>query len=133
MKPAYKTAALAAGLGLAAWLGAPYLLPVKLPEDFPKLPDLQGRNQRLRAAVQAADKEARKKPGSAELVGRLGLTYHANEFPAEAEAAYRIAARLAPGDAQWAYARAVLQEESGNAAGQTKSLQETLRERDSQP
>jgi tetratricopeptide (TPR) repeat protein len=122
-----KTAGLAAALGLATWLLVPYLLPVKAPADFPALPDLRGANQGLREALQSADKEARRRPGSAEAVGKLGLAYHANQFPEQASRAYRIATRLAPGDYHWVYCQAALQEENGNAEEQLALLQQTLR------
>lgn len=127
MKPAYKTAGLAAALGIAAWLLAPVLLPVKLPPDFPALPDLKPFNPALRAAVEAADKEARRKPGSAEAVGKLALVYHANMLFEQAAPAYRIAARLAPRDVDWIYGQAYLQEETGNEKEQVRLLRETLR------
>src|SRR6185503_13312351 len=40
---------------------------------------------------------------------------------------YRIAARLAPSDYQWAYCQAFLEEENGNEQEQAKFLQETLK------
>jgi tetratricopeptide (TPR) repeat protein len=122
-----KLAGLTAVLGVATWLLAPLLLPVKLPADFPKPPDLASLNPELRTLLQNADQEARRKPGSAEAVGKLGMIYHANLLFEQAEPAYRIAARLAPEDSQWAYAQAVLEEEKGGGKEQLKFLQSTLR------
>src|ERR1039457_857189 len=110
MKPLLKTGALAVALGVATWLLGPLLLPANLPADFPKLPDLRKVNPGLRAALQSADHEARRRPGSAEVMGKLGMSYHANLFLEQAERAYRIAARLAPNDYQWVYCQAFLQE-----------------------
>jgi len=122
-----KTAGLSVALGVATWLLAPFLLPVRLPEDFPKLPDLQPLNPGFRALLESADREARRRPGSAEAVGKLGMVYHANLLFEQAARAYRIAARLAPGDYQWVYGQAFLQEENGGEKEQLKLLQKTLR------
>jgi tetratricopeptide (TPR) repeat protein len=127
MKPVLKIAALAVALGVATWLLGPLLLPANLPADFPKLPDLRKVNPGLRAALESADQEARRRPGSAEAVGKLGMSYHANLLLDQAERAYRIAARLAPNDYQWVYCQAFLQEENGNGEEQVKLLQETVR------
>lgn len=125
-KSALKTAGLAAGLGVAVWFLAPLVLPVNVPADFPALPDLKPLNPSARQIVERSDQEARKTPNSAELTGRLGLVYHANMLLDQAAAAYRIAARLAPGDPQWAYAQAVLSEETGAEADLMKSLNRTV-------
>jgi tetratricopeptide (TPR) repeat protein len=122
-----RTGGIALALGVATWLLASYLFPVRLPDDFPKLPDLQALDPGLRDLLQKADQDARRRPGSAEAVGKLGMVYHSNLFFDQAAQAYRIAARLAPGDYQWAYCQAFLQEEEGNAREQPKSLQRTLR------
>ena len=122
-----KTGALAVALAAITWLLAPILLPVRLPEDFPKLPDLRTVNPGLRALLEGADREARRRPGSAEAVGKLGMAYHANLFLEQAAGAYRIAARLAPNDYHWVYCQAFLEEENGNDQEQVKFLRETVR------
>jgi tetratricopeptide (TPR) repeat protein len=122
-----KIMGLAVALGVATWLLVPILLPVRLPEDFPKLADLQTFNPSLRALLQSADQEARRRPGSAEAIGKLGMAYHSNLFFEQAARAYRIAARLAPSDYQWVYCQAFLQEENGNEKEEFKLLQQTLR------
>ena len=118
---------LAVLLGGLTWVLAPLLLPVKLPDDFPKPPDLKSASAGLRGLLQDADKEARRRPGSAEAVGKLGVAYHANQFPEQAAAAYRIAARLASNDYQWTYAQAYLAEENGDSSNQVRLLQRTLK------
>jgi cytochrome c-type biogenesis protein CcmH/NrfG len=55
------------------------------------------------------------------------MIYQANLLFEQAEPAYRIAARLAPNDYQWAYAQAVLEEEKGGGKEQLAFLQSTLR------
>ena len=122
-----KLVGLAAVLGVSTWLVSTILLPAKLPEDFPKLPEARTLNPGLRALLVTADKEARRHPESAEAIGRLGMAYHSNQYFAQAASAYRIAARLAPNDYQWAYCQAFLQEENGNEEAQLKLLQQTLR------
>jgi len=122
-----KIAAIALALGVVTWLLAPILLPVRVPQDFPKLPDLQTANPSVRALLESADQEARQRPGSAEAVAKLGMAYHANLFFEQARQAYRIAAREAPRDYQWAYCQAFLQEESGNEKEEFRLLQETVR------
>jgi tetratricopeptide (TPR) repeat protein len=118
---------LATVLGVSTWLLLTILLPARLPEGFPKLPDVQALNPGLRALLVSADKDARRHPGSAEVMGRLGMAYHANQYLAQAASAYQIAARLAPHDSQWVYCQAYLQEENGNEEEQFKLLQQTVR------
>jgi tetratricopeptide (TPR) repeat protein len=122
----WKLVALAAVLGVSTWIASSFLLPAKLPEGFPKLPDVQTMGPAARKLLVTADKEARRQPRSAEAVGRLGMAYHANDYLEQAAAAYRIASRLAPGDAQWVYCRALLQEENGNEEAQLELLQQTV-------
>ncbi|HLK68455.1 MAG TPA: tetratricopeptide repeat protein [Bryobacteraceae bacterium] len=126
-KSLLKTGALAVALAAVTWLLVPVLLPVRLPEDFPKLPDLRTVNPGARALLEGADREARRRLASAEAVGKLGMAYHANLFLEQAASAYRIAARLAPNDYQWAYCQAFLQEENGNEQEQARFLQQTVR------
>src|SRR4051812_28543491 len=109
--PLVKTGAFAIALAAITWLVAPLLLPVNLPENFPKPPDLRTVNPAMRGLLEGADREARRQPASAEALGKLGMAYHANLFLEQAADAYRIAARLAPNDYRWAYCQAFLQEE----------------------
>jgi len=125
-RTALNTAALAVALGVGTWLLAPLLLPVKPPPGFPALPDPKPLNASLRELIQNKDREARRKPGSADAVGGLGLVYHANLFFDQAAAAYRITARLEPRGFQWTYAQAVLYEENGAEKEQIEFLRQTL-------
>jgi tetratricopeptide (TPR) repeat protein len=125
--PYLKLGALAVTLGAITWAVIPHLLPVRTPEGFPKLPDLGAVSPRGRALIEGADREARRHPNSAEAVGKLGMAYHANLFLEQAAGAYRIAARLAPTDYQWAYCQAFLEEENGNEQEQAKFLEQTVR------
>ncbi|HEY3444523.1 MAG TPA: tetratricopeptide repeat protein [Paludibaculum sp.] len=121
-----KTAGLAVALGVVTWILVPLILPVRLPPDFPPRPDLGRLNPGLRALLETADQEARRRPESADAVGKLGMVYHANLLFEQAASAYRIAARLAPNDPQWTYSQAFLQEELGGEKEQLKLLQKTL-------
>ncbi len=122
-----RTGGLAVALGVITWLLALFLFSASLPKDFPKLPALRTVNPDLRALLQNADREARRRPESAEAIGKLGMAYHANLFVEQAARAYRIAVRLAPGDYQWVYDQAFLEEENGNEKEQLRFLQQTLR------
>ena len=104
----------------------PSIVPTNLPQDFPKLPDLQTLNPSLRELLKNADSDARRKPASAEAMGRLGMVYHANLFNEQAARAYRIAGRLAASDYQWAYCQAFLEEENGNEKEELRLLRQTL-------
>lgn len=123
----YKTAGLAAALGLAAWLASQFLFPAQVPQDFPDLPDLSASNSELRGKIQKADAEARRRPGSAERTGNLGVLYHANQFYEQAAAAYTIARRLSPREVQWPYFFALLREETGGGPEQIEALEQTIR------
>jgi tetratricopeptide (TPR) repeat protein len=123
----WKLAVLAVVLAAGAWLLLRMLLPVELPEEYPKLPDAAAMKPAVRTLLVSADRDARKHPESPEAVGRLGLAYHANEYFDRAAAAYRVAARLAPHDARWAYAKAFLAEETGDERQQSDLLQQTVR------
>ncbi len=120
-------AVLAPALALGTWLLFNVVTSARLPEDFPKLPDVKPMSTALRDLLVAADKEARSQPGSAEVVGKLGMAYHSNQFFEQAASAYKIAARLAPDDYQWVYCQASLAEESGQEKEQLELLRETLR------
>jgi tetratricopeptide (TPR) repeat protein len=124
---ALKLAGLAVALGVATWLLLRILVPVKVPDDFPKLPDLSAASPALRSLLAGADAEAAKHPGSAEAMGKLAIACHANEYPEQAAAAYRIAARLAPADPQWLYGRALIEEESGNQKDEFDLLRKTVK------
>ena len=122
-----RTGGLAVALGVITWLLAPFLFPTRLPSDFPKLPDLETVNPDLRALLQNAYQVVRRRPGSAEAIGKLGMAYHANLFVEQAARAYRIAGRLAPSDYQWVYCQAFLEGENGNEKEQFRLLEQTLR------
>jgi len=118
-----RVALLAGALGLGTWLVLSVLVPLRLPEDFPALPDPLPENPALRALLSDADAKARGHPNSAEDTGRLGMIYHANQFYEQAGSAYGIAARLAPGDYRWPYCLALVEEERGREKEEHDLLQ----------
>jgi len=122
----WKVALLACALGLGTWLFLSVLVPLKPPEDFPKLPDLQSQSQALRNMLNGADAQARSHPNSAEDIGRLGMVYHSNQFYEQAESAYKIALRLAPRDYRWPYCLALVKEETGQEKEVHDLLQKTV-------
>ena len=122
----WKVALLACALGLGTWLFLSVLVPLKLPEDFPKPPDLQSQNTALRKLLNGADAQARSHPNSAEDIGRLGMVYHSNQFYEQAESAYGIALGLAPADYRWPYCLALVKEESGREKEVLDLLQKTV-------
>ncbi|MDR3701047.1 MAG: tetratricopeptide repeat protein [Candidatus Sulfopaludibacter sp.] len=121
-----KLVGLAAVLAVGTWVLSNTLLSVKPPADFPKLPNTRSMGPALRNLLVSADRDARKHAASADAVGKLAMAYHANEYFEQAAAAYRIAARLAPRDAQWVYCQALLREEQGNEKEQVEFLQQTV-------
>lgn len=122
----FKLLGLAIVLAFGTWMLSSVLLPAKLPADFPSLPATRTMSPPLRNLLESADRDARKYPETADAVGRLATAYHANDYPDQAAAAYRIAARLAPRDPQWVYGQALLQEELGNEKNEFELLQQTV-------
>ena len=121
-----KLVGLAAVLAVGTWILSNTLLSVNLPSDFPRLPDTRAMAPALRSLLVSADRDARRHVTSADAVGKLAMVYHANDYFEQAGAAYRIAARLAPRDAQWVYCQALLREEQGNEKEQFDLLQQTV-------
>ena len=82
---------------------------------LPPMPDLTGQPPALVDHLRRADLLARRSPTSADVVGALGMAYHADLFYAPAAEAYRVAVDLAPGDWRWSYYLALLHLERGEA------------------
>ncbi len=123
----WKIVLLAGALGLGTWLTLSVLVPLRLPEDYPSLPDPLPQNAALRSLLNDADAKARGHPNSAEDIGRLGMAYHANQFYEQAGSAYGIASRLAPDDYRWPYCLALLEEEKGLEKQEHDLLQSTVK------
>ena len=115
--------ALVAVLG---WLLLDRLTEPGLPEDFPALADLSQAGPSLRGFIVEKDARARASPDSARTVGELAMAYHANHFVGEARKAYELAGRLEPGNADWRYYEALLEEELGEMDALERLLGKTL-------
>ncbi len=122
----WKIGLLAVAAGLGTWALLSFVIPLPLPEDFPSPPDLRTQNEALKALLHSADAQARSHANSADDIGRLGMIYHSNQFYPQAEGAYRIASRLAPGDYRWPYGLALVSEETGQEKEVLPWLRKTL-------
>ena len=122
----WKWMLVAASLGLGTWAILAFVVAPPLPDGFPSVPDLRLQNPSLRSLLGDADEAARRRPGSAQDVGRLGMVYHANQFHDQAEKAYAVAARLEADDYRWPYLRALVREETGREAEVTGMLEAAL-------
>lgn len=80
---------------------------------LPSVPSLTGRPPSLVEQVEAADREARRSPTRADVVGALGMTYHADLFYDEAIGAYALAAELDPTEWRWPYYQSLVHTERG--------------------
>lgn len=125
----WKVAFLAGALGLGTWLVLSVLVPQRLPDDFPALPDPPPQNAALRALLNDANTKAREHPNSAEDIGRLGMIYHANQYYDQARRAYGIASRLESDDYRWPYCLALVEEESGRDAEEYDLLKSAVKNR----
>lgn len=81
----------------------------------------------VRAGLQLAFDEARRRPQEASAVGRLGMLLHAYEQHRSAETCYRAAQQLAPRVMPWTYLLAVAQAELGDHAKAASSFRHALR------
>jgi len=115
--------------GFAVWAAVLLLISPPLPQDYPALPDLEVQNAALRELLVHADAVARRRPGSVEDIGRLGMIYHANQYYGRAESAYRIASRLAADDYRWPYLRALVREETGREGEVSELLEAAVARR----
>ena len=73
----------------------------------------------------AADQAARDAPSAAS-VGALGTAYHGAQRPADALAAYALAARLDRADPRWIYLASLLLEDRGDADGAGGGFQQVV-------
>jgi tetratricopeptide (TPR) repeat protein len=78
--------------------------PKPQPLEPPMPPEIQDGEVRL--VVQRARQEVLDNPNSAATWGKLGMTLIAHVYDREADRCFEEAARLAPGDAHWTFARA---------------------------
>ena len=77
--------------------------------QLPPLPAFVHQNRSSIELFQKTDQLARQEPHSAERIGRLGMTYHAYRFMAEARRSYELARKFAPDEFRWLYYQGFLE------------------------
>jgi len=107
--------ALALLCGLGIWFGLNALLSHRAASALPDLPDLSKKPAGMKDYLEGKDAAARQNPGADDVVGALGMAYHANLYYDRAGACYAIAASLDPEDWRWPYLTALVAEERGAA------------------
>jgi tetratricopeptide (TPR) repeat protein len=100
---------------------------------LPPLPALAGQPPAVVEHLRNADADARRDPASADVVGALGMAYHADLFYDAAADAYRAAASLAAGDWRWSYLLVLVHIERGEAAPAATRLREIVAANPSRP
>ena len=93
---------------------------------LPALPELSGQPTALREHLEAADRLARERPASADMVGALGLAYHADLFLDHADRAYALAEALSGGAWRWTYYRALAHGTRGYTPGLAAGLRQVV-------
>ena len=93
---------------------------------LPSLPELSRQPPAVRAHLTEADRTARAAPTSAEVVGALGLAYHADMFYDEAEKSYEIAEKLSGYAWTWTYYRALVRDARGDPRGLETGLRRVV-------
>ena len=116
-------AAAAAVAGALIAVGAAQARRAAYAARLPALPELAGQPPALREHLEAADRQARDRPTSADAVGTLGLAYHADLFLDRADRAYAAAEALDGGAWRWTYYRAL----AGGMRGDTETLAAGMR------
>lgn len=93
---------------------------------LPELPDLSSERRAVRAHLTEVDRAARSHPTSADIVGSLGLAYHADLFYEQAQRCYAIAGELSGLDWRWTYYRALALGGLGDANGLVAALRRVV-------
>jgi len=118
-KPAGAKSVVAIGLAAAVaiasviWCSWEFVVRPARAARLPVLPNLAGRPEPLAVHVRDADAAARRWPVSAQAVGNLCTTYHADEFFDQAAQCYDLVTELSPRDWHWRYYEALLQFDRG--------------------
>jgi tetratricopeptide (TPR) repeat protein len=122
------TSFIVAGIAVAlvSWFIGVELVRRANARDLPALPDLSHAPSAVAAYLPGVDRAARDNPRSADALGALAMAYHANLFPAQAEAAYALAALRAPADWRWPYSMALLAEDRGDTSAVVTRLSAAL-------
>jgi tetratricopeptide (TPR) repeat protein len=104
-------------IALIAYVGVFRAKQARPAARVPSLPELSGQPPALRAHLTEADRAARANPDSPEILGALGLAYHADMLYDEAERSYEIAEELSGSAWTWTYYRALVREARGDSRG----------------
>ncbi|MGH9383519.1 MAG: tetratricopeptide repeat protein [Vicinamibacterales bacterium] len=89
---------------------------------LPPLPVLAGHPAPLVTHLEQADARARRSPRNADIIGALGMAYHADLFYGQAVIAYELAADLDPSDRRWPYYLALVHMERSELVRATHAL-----------
>jgi tetratricopeptide (TPR) repeat protein len=116
--------AVVAAAAAVAWFGAGEITRRARAAQIPAL-DIAAAVPAAHEALISADREARRTP-SGDRVGALAMAYHASQRSAAAEAAYALAEALDPAEWRWAYLRALLLAERGEAGGARSAFERVL-------
>lgn len=111
--PPWLAVVLVAVVAGAAWWAAGALARRAQGGVLPPMADLSALPEPAAAQVREADTGARANPRSADVVGALGMAYHASLMTERAVETYGLAERLGPASWQWTYYRGLLLEERG--------------------
>ena len=122
------------GLALLLALGAggfivwrDHRVVARVQAGLPAMPDLSGQPVILTERLADAAARTRSARTAAEGLADLGRLYHANNFPDEAAACWRLLRTEQPAEARWSHYLADLSRITGAQADVTALLEETLR------
>jgi tetratricopeptide (TPR) repeat protein len=116
-----------AALAVAMWFGTSVVIRRSYSGRIPSLPDLSIEAPPVVEQLRLAHRDALRRPTSAQAVGRLAMTLHANTFSREALTCYELANALDPEDGRWNYYRILLHQETGEAGQAAALLSELVR------
>ncbi len=111
---------------LALYIGVSRPRPGAYAARLPPLPDLAGQTAAVRGHLTEADRRARSQPTSAQVVGALGVAYHADLFYDHAERAYALAEELDGAEWRWSYYRALVRGMRGDTDGLSNGLRQVV-------
>jgi len=113
-------------VALALYIGVSRPRPGVYAARLPALPDLAGQTTAVREHLTEADRRARSQPTSVQVVGALGVAYHADLFYDQAERAYALAEELDGTEWRWTYYRALARGMRGDTDGLTNGLRQVV-------
>jgi tetratricopeptide (TPR) repeat protein len=126
LRPVGLALLLALGAG-AAFVWRDHRVVARVQAGLPAMPDLSGQPAILTEQLAEAAARTRSARTAAAGLADLGRLYHANNFPDEAAACWRLLRTEQPAEARWCYYLADLSRITGAQADVTALLEETLR------